>query len=253
MAGKVVLTIAGSDSGGGAGIQADMEVFLSLELSGTTAITCVTAQNPSEVTGVEPISPDMVSLQIKTVCRHFPIAAAKTGMLYSAEIIRAVAKAVRKYEISTLVVDPVMVATSGARLLKDDAISALCTELLPYSTVITPNIAEAEVLCGHDICSTEEMRSAANEIAERFDTACVIKGGHLAISDTNAEESMDILSSEGNISMFTLPKIEGVDLHGSGCRFSAAITGHLARGVKLAEATGLAKEYVHSALTQQRR
>jgi len=245
------LTIAGSDSGGGAGIQADMEVFLSLELSGTTAITCITAQSPAEVTGIEPVSPEMVSLQIKTVCRHFPIVAAKTGMLYSAEIIRSVAGTVRECEIPTLVVDPVMVATSGARLLKDDAISALCTELLPQAAVITPNIAEAEVLCGHYIHSTEEMKSAANEIAEKFDTACIIKGGHLAVSDTNAEESTDILSSEGNISIFTLPKVKGVDLHGSGCRFSAAIAGFLASGVKLPEAIGLAKEYVHSALRQQ--
>ena len=248
MADNVVLTIAGSDSGGGAGIQADLGVFQALGLRGTTAITCITAQNPTEVAGIEPVPTDMVALQIKTISQHFTIAAAKTGMLYSEEIIRSVAKTVQKCGISILVVDPVMVATSKARLLKNDAISALRTELLPCATIITPNIAEAEILCEHEICSTDEMKSAANEIAEKFNTACVIKGGHLAVADTDADESTDILSSKGSISTFTLPKVKGVDLHGSGCRFAAAITGYLATGSKLTEAVGLAKKHVHSML-----
>ena len=159
-----VLTIAGSDSGGGAGLQADLKVFHALGCFGTTAITCVTAQNPDEVRGVEPVSPAMVAEQVRTVCAGFPIRVAKTGMLYSAEIIEAVADVVDECEIPLLVVDPVMVSTSGARLLREDAIAALLRRLIPKARVITPNLPEAEVLVGHTLESLDALQAAAEEI-----------------------------------------------------------------------------------------
>jgi len=174
-----VLTIAGSDSGGGAGLQADLKVFQALGCFGTTAITCITAQNPDEVRGVEAVSAAMVSEQVRTVCDGFPIAAAKTGMLYSAEIIEAVAGIVEKCGIKNLVVDPVMISTSEVRLLKVDAVEALQNLLIPKARVITPNLPEAEVLVGHSIESLEDLKLAAGEIGEKFGVACALKGGHL--------------------------------------------------------------------------
>lgn len=239
----VALTIAGSDSGGGAGIQADLKTFWALGVFGTSAITCVTAQNPSEVTGILALEPEMVDRQIKAICDSFPIAAAKTGMLYSTAIIKMVATDDVRQGIPVLVVDPVMVAASGARLLKNDSIEALCKELLPQARVITPNLHEAEILCGHPIASVDEMRTVAQEIGDKFDVACVVKGGHLP-----GDEVVDVLYDEGEEYLFTSPRVDVPENHGAGCVFSAAVTAYLARGELLSDAVGKAKEFVHHAL-----
>lgn len=242
----VALTIAGSDSSGGAGIQADLKTFQAIGVFGASALTCITAQNPSAVTGVWAVEPDAVAQQIKAVCDGFPVAAAKTGMLYSAEIIRAVAAADVRQGIPVLVVDPVMVAASGARLLKEDAVDALCEELLPQARVVTPNLHEAEILCGHPIASVEELRATAREIGDRFDVACLIKGGHLV-----GEEVVDVLYDEGEEFVYTSPRVDAPESHGAGCAFSAAITAWLARGELLSEAAARAKEFVRQALAQR--
>lgn len=239
----VTLTIAGSDSGGGAGIQADLKTFWALGCFGTTALTCITAQNPDGVTGIVALEPDIVDKQIKAVCEAFPVAAAKTGMLYSTQIIRMVATDDVRQGIPVLVVDPVMVAASGARLLKNDAIEALCSDLLPVARVITPNLHEAEILCGHPIASVDDLRRAAEEIGDRFDVACVVKGGHLA-----GDEVVDVLYDEGEEYLYTAPRVQVQETHGAGCVFSAAITAFLARGDLLSNAVAKAKDFVHQAL-----
>ncbi len=239
----VALTIAGSDSGGGAGIQADLKTFAALGVFGTSALTCVTAQNPKEVAGIAALEPDIVARQIKAVCDGFPVAAAKTGMLYSAAIIRMVAAEDLQEGLPVLVVDPVMIATSGAQLLKHDAIDALCADLLPQARVVTPNLHEAEVLCGHKIESVDRMREAAREIGDRFDIACVIKGGHLP-----GDEVIDILYDEGEEYVLSAPRFDAPETHGTGCAFSAAITAYLARGDLLSDAVAKAKDFVREAL-----
>jgi len=172
----VVMTIAGSDSSGGAGVQADLKTFSAFEVYGTSAITCITAQNPSRVEEIAAVSADMVSKQIQLICEAFPLRAAKTGMLFSSDIVKAVATADVNQGIPILVVDPVMIAASGARLLQGDAIDAICSELLPQARVITPNLHEAEILAGHSISSVEDLRKVAQEIGEKYDVACVAKG-----------------------------------------------------------------------------
>jgi hydroxymethylpyrimidine/phosphomethylpyrimidine kinase len=239
----VVLTIAGSDSGGGAGIQADLKTFSALNVYGTSAITCITAQNPMRVDGIAAIDPDMVTKQIQLICEAFPVSAAKTGMLYSAEIIRAVAAADISQGIPILVVDPVMVAASGARLLQADAIDAICEELLPQARVITPNLHEAEILVGHSISSVDELRKAAHLIGDKFDVACVAKGGNLGGS-----EVFDVLYDEGEEHIFKGPRVRVIQSHGAGCAFSAALTAYLAQGFLITEATEKAKQYVSDAL-----
>jgi len=241
----VVLTIAGSDSGGGAGIQADLKTFEALGVHGTSAITCITAQSPDRVDGIVAISPDMVRSQIRTICESFPISAAKTGMLYSAEIIRAVADADISHGIPILVVDPVMVAASGARLLQADAIAAICDSLLPQARVITPNLHEAEILIGHSISSVEELRKAAREIGDKYDVACVVKGGNLG-----GDEVVDVLYDEGEEYIFKGPRVMAKQSHGAGCAFSAALTAYLGQGMLITDATAKAKQYVSDALAQ---
>lgn len=243
----VVLTIAGSDSGGGAGIQADLRAFSELDTFGTTAITCITAQNPSGVAGLQPVDSDMITKQIRAVCDSFPVSVAKTGMLYSAEIVRLVAAEDIREGIPVLVVDPVMVAASGARLLQADAIDALKSELLPQARVVTPNLHEAEILCGHSISSLDELQAAAKEIGNHFDVACVAKGGHLG-----GDEVVDVLYDEGEEHLFASPRIDARETHGAGCTFSAALTAYLARKELMQDAVRLAKEYVHGALEHSR-
>jgi hydroxymethylpyrimidine/phosphomethylpyrimidine kinase len=239
----VVLTIAGSDSGGGAGVQADLKTFAALQVFGCSALTCVTAQTPAGVRSIESLPPSMVADQIRAVSEGFPIAAAKTGMLYSREIIQQVARADISQGIPILVVDPVMVASSGARLFKGDAIETLKTELLPLARVITPNLHEAEILCGHTISSVDELKKAAREIGELFDTACVAKGGHL-----EGDRVVDVLFDEGELITFDGPRVKVRETHGAGCCFSAALTAFLARGELMARAVELAKHFVTTAL-----
>ncbi|HMP73034.1 MAG TPA: bifunctional hydroxymethylpyrimidine kinase/phosphomethylpyrimidine kinase [Kiritimatiellia bacterium] len=238
-----VLTIAGSDSGGGAGIQADLKTFSALGVYGTSVLTCVTAQNPRSVDGVFAIPPEFVARQIQTVCEGFPITAAKTGMLYSAEIIRAVAQADVTQGIPILVVDPVMVAASGARLLQADAVEAMRTDLLPHARVITPNLHEAEILVGHPITSVNELRAAARKIGDLYDVACIAKGGALGGS-----EVVDVLYDEGEERVFTSPRLSTPQNHGAGCSFSAALTAGLGQGRLMADAVERARAFVASAL-----
>ena len=235
----VVLTIAGSDSSGGAGIQADLKTITALGAFATSAITCLTAQNPRLVSSVFPIPADMIIQQIKAVCSAFPVAAAKTGMLYSAEIIRAVATADVQEGIPILVVDPVMVAASGTRLLEASAIDALCADLIPQARVITPNVYEAEILCGHPIQNPAELKDAAREIGERYDVACLLKGGHLP-----GPEVVDILYDEGEAYTFSSPRLSNAETHGAGCVLSAALATFLAQGELLDRAVARAIELV---------
>lgn len=239
----VALTIAGSDSGGGAGIQADLKAFAAIGVMGTSAITCLTAQNPDEVTGVLPVDPGFIELQIRTVCRGFKIAAAKTGMLYSSEIIRLVAAALRRAGIRRLVVDPVMVSTSGAKLLKDEAVGAMCRSLLPIATVVTPNLPEAEILAGRKLRTIADLGDAATRIGQRYGTACVVKGGHLAI-ESGSSFVVDILFDGKRIHEFRKPRIAIAETHGTGCTFSAALTAYLASGCGLIDAVESASDYI---------
>jgi hydroxymethylpyrimidine/phosphomethylpyrimidine kinase len=241
----IALTVAGSDSGGGAGIQADLKTFAALGVHGTCAITCVTAQNPKRVLDIEPCSAAMVRSQLEAVFAELPPAAAKTGMLYSAEIIRAAAKFFRSHKIP-LVVDPVMVATSGRPLLRPDAVKILCRELFPLATLVTPNLPEASLLIGQRLSSVEDMRSAARELHRRFGCAVLIKGGHLS----RAREAADIFFDGKTELLLTAPFIRGIRTHGTGCTYSAAITAYLARGLDLPAAVAHAKEYITRAIEQ---
>jgi hydroxymethylpyrimidine/phosphomethylpyrimidine kinase len=240
------LTIAGSDSGGGAGIQADLKTFASLGVHGTSAITCITAQNPKRVLGIQACRPGIVRQQIEAVFAELPPAAVKTGMLYSAEIIRAVARFFQRDNRPPLIVDPVMVSTSGARLLQPAAIECLRHELLPLAELITPNLPEAEVLVDRKLRSVEDLRWAAKEIHRRFGCGALVKGGHLG----NAKEAADVFFDGKSEWLLTALFIRGVSTHGTGCTYSAAIAGYRARGCALRQAVARAKEYVTRAIAQ---
>ena len=257
----VVLTIAGSDSGGGAGIQADLKTFAALDVFGTSAIACVTAQNPTKVARVYSIEPRMVAEQITMVCSAFSVAAVKTGMLYAEPIIRAVAQCISQYRIPNLVVDPVMMSTTRDQLLRPDSVSVLCWELITKAVVVTPNLVEAEVLFGKPIPSLEAAREAARDIAERFKTACVVKGGHLKAGVRSQESGVskkkgksavshvvDVLYWKGKIHEFKCPRVETTETHGTGCTYSAALTAFLAKGKPLPKAVEEAQKYVYNAL-----
>ncbi len=250
----VALTIAGSDSGGGAGIQTDLRTFAAHKVYGTTAITCITAQNPGAVTGIEPVSAEMVAQQVEAVCDGFPVAAAKTGMLYSAGIIRAVADVVGRRRIGRLVVDPVMAATSGARLLQEDAIATLLKALLPRALLVTPNIPEAEILWGQPIRSPEEQQDAAEGIAMRFGVACVVKGGHMGERDTDPPQRphlVNVLYAGGRLFSYQHDRVEGSATHGTGCTFAAAVTANLANGLALEAAVERAGAFVGNAIAHR--
>lgn len=244
----VALTIACSDSGGGAGIQADIMSFAAMGVFGTCAVTAITARSPNEVRRVIPLLPELVLDQIRTVCESFPVAAAKTGMLYSADTIRAVVDADISQGIPILVVDPIMVSRTGVRLLQADAIEILCNELLHEARVVTPNLHEAEILCGHTIASLEDLQSAAREIGEKYDVACVVKGGILP-----GEEVYDVLYDEGEEYVFPVPRIHVAEKHGAGCAFSGALTALLARGELIHNAVKTAQSFVTDALKKVHR
>jgi hydroxymethylpyrimidine/phosphomethylpyrimidine kinase len=245
----VALTIAGSDSGGGAGIQADLKTFAALGVHGTSAVTCVTAQNPRRVAGIQPIDPKMVHAQIAAVCNELHPAAIKTGMLFSAAIIRAVAAGLKQMNRVPLVVDPVMIATSGARLLNATALKALQNELLPLATIVTPNVDEAVVLAGMKLQTVEDLRAAAREIRRRYGCAVLVKGGHLK----HLSEAVDILYDGKNELMLSAPFVKGVSTHGTGCTYAAAIAAYLAIGCELPTAVSKAKQFVTGAIANSRR
>jgi hydroxymethylpyrimidine/phosphomethylpyrimidine kinase len=240
---RTALTIAGSDSGAGAGIQADLKTFAAHGVYGTTAITAVTAQNSLGVTMVEALSADLVTAQIEAVMSDFGAQSAKTGMLANAAIVEAVAAAVHDLEIPLLVVDPVMVAKSGDRLLDDEALGAMKAELIGQAFLVTPNIPEAEALTGVEIRTDADRQEAARRIIDLGATAVVIKGGHLP-----AEDISDLLLIEGEFAEFRQPRVPGRHTHGTGCTFSAAITARLALGEGLREAIVGAQHYVAEAI-----
>lgn len=238
----VAITIAGSDSGGGAGLQADLKTFATLGVHGATAITSVTAQNTQTVSAIVDLDTEMIKKQIRTVAEDLGVDAGKTGMLHTEEIIKAVASEVSNYEFP-LVVDPVMVAKSGAPLLKPEAMNALKTKLLPEATVVTPNKFEAERLIGTEIKSLEDAKAAAKEISELGPAAVIVKGGHL-----NLQHAVDILYYNGKYELFEAPRLDVKTTHGTGCSFSAAIAAWLARGVNIPGAVKNAKKLVATAI-----
>ena len=251
----VALTIAGSDSGGGAGVQADLKTFAALGVHGASAIACITAQNPRRVLAVESCSPEILRQQIEAVFEELPPAAVKTGMLFSAENVQVVAESLKARDAAPwrtrppLVVDPVMVSTSGAVLLKPAAIKILKQELLPLATLVTPNLHEAEILAGRDLASIEDLRSAAHEIYARFGCAALVKGGHLP----GGREAVDIFYDGRTELLLSAPFIKGVRTHGTGCTYSAAIAAYLVLGCNLPQAVKRAKEFVTRAIAQSRR
>ena len=239
----VSLTIAGSDSSGGAGIQADLLTFARMGSVGTSAITCVTAQNLDGVRAIHPVPVDVIAGQIDAIFLGFPVGAVKTGMLYSREIVDVVGEAVAKNVITRLVVDPVMVATSGARLLNEDAITGYVERIFPFAHLMTPNLDEAAVLLGHAVRDAGDMPDAARQLGEQYRCAVLLKGGHLA-----GRELVDVLWDRETIHRWTSPRVTGVGTHGTGCMLSAAITARLSFGDPLVPACLKAREYVEHVL-----
>lgn len=239
------LTIAGSDSGGGAGIQADLKTFAALGVHGTSAITCITAQNPREVRSIQAMRPEIVRDQIEAVAEELKPRAIKTGMLFSKEIIATVASAARALQ-APIVVDPVMIATSGAVLLKPNAVRAMLNELFPLAAVITPNLDEAQHILGSPISTPEDARTAARKLQARFGCAALVKGGHLK----GLSSAVDFYFDGETELMLEAPYVRGLSSHGTGCTYSAAIAAHLAFGGDLADAVCAAKEFVSNAIAQ---
>ena len=236
------MTIAGSDSGGGAGIQADLKTFAALGVYGTVTLTAITAQNTVGVYGVHEIPTDMIVAQMDAVMSDIGADAVKTGMLSSQEIVEVVAAQVAKHGIRSLVVDPVMVAKSGDALLRDDAVNAVCTKLVPLAAVVTPNIPEAEALTGTTIESDDDVREAARRIVSMGARTVVVKGGH------REGPAADVLYDGSEFQVFTAPRINTVNTHGTGCTFASAVAAGLAQGKSVEEAVGQAKEYVTEAI-----
>jgi hydroxymethylpyrimidine/phosphomethylpyrimidine kinase len=248
----VALTIAGSDSSAGAGIQADLKTFSALGVYGLTAITCVVAETPGKVSRIEPISAEIVHEQIAVLARNFPIAGAKTGLLCSAGIVEAVARGIdllRKIDNRIpLVVDPVTVATSGDMLLAPEAMEIYERDLFPIATLLTPNLEEAGKLIGEPIRDLETMRKAGKELQQKYQVSILLKGGHLA-----GDDAVDLLFAGDKISEFSAPFVRGVATHGTGCTYSAAITAALASGLSLEAAVRRAKEFVTASIAQRLR
>ena len=238
----IALTIAGSDSGGGAGIQADLKTFHAFHVWGTSVITAVTAQNTQGVSAVHVIPVGDVRAQLSAIAADLRPAAFKTGMLATAEVAATVAAEIRRHELGQYVMDPVMVATSGDRLLAEDAITTLARELLPLAHVVTPNLREAEILAGLPVKSVDDMRVAAARIRQLGAHAVLIKGGHLE------GEAVDLLVGPDGERTWSRPRIDTPHTHGTGCTLSAAITACLARGDELADAVDHAVRFVAKAI-----
>jgi hydroxymethylpyrimidine/phosphomethylpyrimidine kinase len=237
------LTIAGSDSGGGAGIQADLKTFAALQVHGMSVITAITAQNTTDVRAVHDVPPDIIRAQIEAVVEDIGIDAAKTGMLHTTEIIRTVAEKIRQYRIP-VVVDPVMISKSGAKLLRENAVEALKNELLPLATVVTPNAREAEVLAQMRILNTNDAKLAAKRIAELGPLSVIVKGGHIPVEN----KIVDTVYFDNNYHEFSASFINRRTDHGTGCSFSAAITAELAKGKNIPDAVDVARKLITSAI-----
>jgi hydroxymethylpyrimidine/phosphomethylpyrimidine kinase len=242
----VALSIAGSDCSGGAGLQADLKTFSAHGVYGLTAVTCVVAEVPGRVTHIQPVALENLEDQVRLLLEAFPVAAVKTGMLYSAEIISLVARlwqGLKKKPL--LVVDPVMVATSGDALVKDDAVEAYERLLFPLAALITPNMDEAAVLLGRKILRTEQLKPAAEVLRMKYGCAVLLKGGHL-----RGGTAVDVLRDERGFSEYRAPFVPGINTHGTGCTFSASITAGLAAGLDLRAAVKQGKRYVTRAIAQ---
>jgi hydroxymethylpyrimidine/phosphomethylpyrimidine kinase len=241
---RVALTIAGSDSSGGAGIQADLKTFAALGVYGTSAITAVTAQSTVGVMESLALPADLVTAQIEAVAGDIEIHAAKTGMLADAAIVEAVAAAIKEMELPFVVVDPVMAATGGDRLLDDDGVQMLISELLPLAHVVTPNIPEAEALSGRRIASKDDAQEAARRIQGMGPAAVIITGGH----GPDPKEISDLLFDGEHFSIFRTPRITTPNTHGTGCTFAAAVAAYLALGQGIAAAAERSQQYVAGAI-----
>jgi hydroxymethylpyrimidine/phosphomethylpyrimidine kinase len=241
----VALTIAGSDSSAGAGIQADLKTFSAFGVYGLTAVTCVVAETPGIVSKIEPVSPELVRDQIEVLLSAFPVAAIKTGLLFSATIITEIARALRGHRSTPLVIDPVMVATSGAALLQEDAIQTYERELFPLASLLTPNLDEASRLIERSITDIAAMREAGKILEKKYGAPVLLKGGHLT-----GENALDLLFVHGKVIEFSAPFSRGIATHGTGCTYSAAITAGLASGLPLEEAVGRAKKFITAAIAQ---
>jgi hydroxymethylpyrimidine/phosphomethylpyrimidine kinase len=237
----VVLTIAGSDSGGGAGIQADLKTFAARGVHGTSALTAITAQNTTGVTGILELPVDLIRAQVDAIVSDLRPAAVKTGMLSSSAIIECAGRAIQEHALERIVVDPVMVAKGGARLLREDAVEALGRRLLPLATVITPNLPETEVLLGHPVATLEERLRAAREL-HRLGPACVVvKGGH-------ADDAVDVFFDGERLEVLAGERLKTANTHGSGCVFASTIAAGLASGAAPLDAVREAKRFVEGAI-----
>ncbi len=240
---KIALTIAGSDSGGGAGIQADLKTFQQFGVFGTSIIVALTAQNTRGVTGVHSAPHDIVALQLEAIADDLPPAALKTGMLADAALVGQVADAIARYQWAPYVLDPVMVATSGDRLLTADAVATVRERLIPLAAVVTPNLDEAEILVGHAVRNPEAMEAAGRTLISLGAGAALVKGGHL-----DGAELTDVLVTPGGTRFFRHSRLETTSTHGTGCTLSAALTAGLALGRDLETAVGDALDFVHRAM-----
>lgn len=239
---KKVLTIAGSDSSGGAGIQADIKTITAHKMYAMSAITALTAQNTTGVYGISEVSPEFVAQQIDCIFNDIRPDSVKIGMVSSSAIIETIVQKLKEHKAENIVVDPVMVATSGSKLISDEARDTLINKLLPIATVITPNIPESEVLCGFEIKDEDGMVRAAEKIAESFKGAILVKGGHLV------NDAIDLLYENGKSSWFSSERIDNPNTHGTGCTLSSAIACNLAAGYSLEDSIRNAKEYLTGAL-----
>jgi hydroxymethylpyrimidine kinase/phosphomethylpyrimidine kinase len=239
---KKVLTIAGSDCSGGAGIQADLKTMLANGVYGMSVITSLTAQNTTGVKAIENVTTNFLKDQIDSVFEDIVPDAVKTGMIPSKELVEVIAERMKFYNVQNLVVDPVMVATSGADLSNDESVKALKEKLIPLSTLVTPNVPEAEVLSGMKITTKDDMKNAAEKISKECGCSVLIKGGH---SEENAD---DVLFHNGEVFVFAMQKIDNENTHGTGCTLSSAIACNLAKGMDVPQAVTRAKEYITEAI-----
>jgi len=244
----VALSIAGSDCSAGAGIQADLKTFQHFRVHGLTAVTCVVSETANIVRAVHPVPVEILIDQISLLLESFPVAAIKTGMLFSAAHVAAVAEILRIYPGVPLVVDPVMIASTGTSLLEPEAVDAYCELLLPLARIITPNLPEAEALLGESIPDESALEAAAHRLAKIFGTAVLIKGGHL-----DGPECIDLLVDEGKVHRFSAARIAVPGSHGTGCTLSAAIAAGLARGESLPRSVEMAKAYLGETLRRSYR
>ena len=247
----VALTVAGSDCSAGAGIQADLKTFAALGVYGLTAVTCIVAEVPRKVSRIEPVTARMVREQIEVLLKNFRVGAIKTGLLCSAEIVCAVAQTIQDGEKKAarsipFVVDPVMIATSGDNLLEREAVETYKNKLFPLATLITPNLDEAALLLETTINNRRQMESAAKALAKKYRASILLKGGHL-----RGDNAIDLLFHDGELTEFSAPFVRGVETHGTGCTYSAAITAGLASGFSLGPAIKRAKMFVTESIKRR--